>query len=107
MLEMIEITRHALCSVVCGRSGRPLLAICPIGHRRFIPFRLLKISAADQTPLYGRPFMCWACGSPEVTLYDIESQAELDALQSAMAEPPKPAKAPTILPPRDPAAGFV
>jgi hypothetical protein len=67
----------------------------------------VRTSESDQTPLYGRPFKCRACGSPEVTLYDIESQAELDALHSAMAEPPKPAKGPTTHPSRDPAAGFV
>jgi hypothetical protein len=107
MFDMIEIARNAPASVACGRSGRPLLAICPKGHRRFIPFRLLKTSAADRTPLYGRPFKCRVCGSPEVTLCDIESHAELDDLHNAMAEQPKPAKAPTTHPPCDPAAGFV
>jgi hypothetical protein len=70
-------------------------------------FRLLKTRPDDWTPVYGRPFKCKACGSQEVTLFTIESQAELDALHNAMAEPPKPAKAPTTHPPRDPAAGFV
>jgi ribosomal protein L34E len=105
--DMIEISRDAPGSVACGRSGLPLLAICPNRHRRTVPFRLVRTSESDQTPLYGRPFKCRACGSSEVTLYGIESQAELDALHSAMAEPRKPAKAPTTHPPRDPAAGFV
>jgi hypothetical protein len=48
--------------------------MCPNGHRRMIPFRLLKTGPADRTPLYGRPFKCRVCGSLEVTLYDIESQ---------------------------------
>jgi hypothetical protein len=71
---MIEIPRDATGSVACGRSGLPLLAMCPNGHRRMIPFRLLKTGPADRTPLYGRPFKCRVCGSLEVTLYDTESQ---------------------------------
>ena len=104
---MIEIPRSAPGSVACGRSGLPLLAICPNGHRRAVPFRRLRTSESDQTPLYGRPFKCRACGSPEVTLYDIESQAELNALRGAMAEPSKPEKAPTTHAPPDRDAGFV
>ena len=56
-----------------GRSGLPLLAICPIGHNRLVPFRLLKTSDTDRTPPYGRPFKCKTCGSREVTLFAIES----------------------------------
>jgi hypothetical protein len=92
---MIAIPRDAPGSVACGRSGLPLLAICPIGHNRLVPFRLLKTSETDRTPLYGRPFKCKACGSREVTLFAIESQAELDAIQQAMAGPKPPAETPT------------
>jgi hypothetical protein len=53
---MIAIPRDAPGSVACGRSGLPILAICPIGHNRLLPFRLLKTSETDRTPLYGRPF---------------------------------------------------
>jgi hypothetical protein len=46
----------------------------------------------DRTPLYGRPFKCKACGSREVTLFAIESQAELDAVQQGHgAEAARPA----------------
>jgi hypothetical protein len=41
---MIEIPRDAPGSIACGRSGLPLLAVCPAGHRRTVPFRLLKTS---------------------------------------------------------------
>ena len=51
---MIAIPRDAPGSVACGRSGLPLLAICSSGHRRTVPFRLLKTSEDDRTPLYGR-----------------------------------------------------
>jgi hypothetical protein len=92
---MICIPRDASGSIACGRSGLPLLAICSIGHNRLVPFRLLKASDTDRTPLYGRPFRCKACGSREVTLLAIESQAELDAIQRAMAGPRQPGTAPT------------
>jgi hypothetical protein len=92
---MIAIHRDAPGCVACGRSGLPLLAICPIGHNRLVPFRLLKTSETDGTPIYGRPFKCKACGSGEVTLFSIDSQAELDAVQRAMAGPKQPAQAPT------------
>jgi hypothetical protein len=49
--SMIEIARDAPASAACGRSGLPLLAICPNGHRRTVPFRLLKTSDGDRTPL--------------------------------------------------------
>ena len=70
---MTAIPRDAPGSVACGRSGLPLLAICPIGHNRLVPFRLLKTSETNRTPLYGRPFKCRACGSREVTLFNIKS----------------------------------
>ena len=104
---MIEIPRDAPGSIACGRSGLPLLAICSNGHRRTIPFRLLKTGNDDRTPLYGRPFKCKACGSREVTLFAIQSQAELDEVQGARAGPPQAARAPTTHPARDPHAGFV
>jgi hypothetical protein len=53
------------------------------------------MSDADRTPLYGRPFRCKACGNREVTLFAIESPAELDTIQQAMAGPRQPATAPT------------
>jgi hypothetical protein len=90
---MIEIPQDAPGSVACERSGLPLLATCPNGHRRMIPFRLLKTGPDDRTPIYGRPFKCKACGSREVTLFAVESQAELDAIQ--LARPKQPAQAPT------------
>jgi hypothetical protein len=92
---MIEIPRDAPGSVAFRRSGLPLLAICPNGHRRTVPFRLLKTGPGDRTPLYARPFKCRACGSREVTLFAVESHAELDAIQQAMAGPKQPAQAPT------------
>jgi hypothetical protein len=89
---MIEIPQDAPGSVACGL---PLLAICPAGHRRTIPFRLLKTGPDDRTPLYGRPFKCRACGSREVTLFDMGSQAELDAVQATLPKPDEPARAPS------------
>jgi hypothetical protein len=88
ILDMIAIPQDAPAAVACGRSGLPLLAVCPMGHRRTVPFRLLKTSESDRTPLYGRPFKCRACGSREVTvLYAIESQAELDGLRQDLSPP--------------------
>jgi hypothetical protein len=95
VLDRIEIPQDAPGSVACGRSGLPLLASCSNGHRRMIPFRLLKTGPDDRTPLYGQPFKCRTCGSREVTLFAIESQAELDAVQQAMAGSNQPAQAPT------------
>jgi hypothetical protein len=83
------------------------MAICPNGHRRTVPFRLLKTSESDRTPIYGRPFKCRVCSSAEVTLFAIESQAELEEVQRALGVPPRPARAPTTHAPRDPDAGFV
>jgi hypothetical protein len=104
---MIPIPRDASGSVACGRSGLPLLAICPNGHRRTVPFRLLRTSEADRTPLYGRPFKCRTCGSAEVTLFLIDDQGELDDIQCALAGPPQPAPAPTTHRVRDPNVDFV
>lgn len=75
---MIELPRDAPGSAACGRSGLPLLAVCPAGHRRTIPFRRLQTGPGDATPIYGRPFECRECGSAEVTLFALEMQAELD-----------------------------
>jgi hypothetical protein len=104
---MIEIPRDAPGSVACGRSGLPLLATCSNGHRRLVPFRLLKTGPGDRTPLYGRPFKCKACGSREVMLFAIESQAELYEVQGALAGPPQPARAPTTHPRPDPDRGLM
>ena len=104
---MKEIPRDAACSVACGRSGLPLLAVCPCGRRRTVPFRLLQTSDADRTPLYGRPFKCRTCGSREVTLFTVDSQAELDEVQGALAGPPQPARAPTTHPRPDPDRGLL
>lgn len=78
---MIELAPDAPGKVACGRSGLPLLAICPCGRKRTVPFRSLKTNDDDTTPLYGRPFKCKACGSHDVTLFAIETTAELLALQ--------------------------
>ena len=99
---MIEIARDAPGSVACGRSGLPLLAVCPCGHRRSVPFRLLKTSETDCTARYGRPFRCRGCGGGEVTLFDIESQAELDEVRRSLSGPRQPAKPHTTHPPPDP-----
>ena len=107
LLDMIAIPQDAPASVACGRSGLPLLAVCPMGHRRTAPFRLLKTSENDTTLLYGRPYRCRQCDSPEVTLFAVESQAELDDLRRAIAGPPKSTRAPTTHPARDPYADFV
>jgi hypothetical protein len=70
--------------------------------------QLLKTGPDDRTPLYGRPFKCKACGSREVVLYAIDDQAELDAIQRALAGPRHPAKAPTTPDPhQDPDAGLL
>jgi hypothetical protein len=45
--------------------------------------------------------------SRDVVLFAIESQAELDEIQCALAGPPQAARAPTTHPARDPHAGFV
>ena len=104
---MIEIPRDAPGSVACGRSRLPLLALCRAGHHRTVPFRRLKTSETDQTPIHGRPYRCGKCGSREVTLFAIDDQAELDAIQQAMAGPPQAAKAPTTHAQQDPNESFV
>jgi hypothetical protein len=104
---MIAIPRDALGAVACGRSGLPLLAVCSSGHRRTIPFRLLKTSDTDRTPLYGRPFKCKACGGREVMLFSIDSQAELDAVQRSLAGPKQPAQAPTTHARPEPDEGLI
>jgi hypothetical protein len=48
-----------------------------------------------------------ACGSREVTLFAVESQAELDAVQQAMAGPKRPAEAPTNYVRPDPDRGLI
>jgi len=101
---MLQLPRDAPGSDACGISGRPLLAICPNRHRRLIPFRLLKTHEDDRTPLYGRPFKCKECGSPEVTLFAIESQGELDEVQRGLLPSKGPAEAPTTHPATDPDA---
>ncbi|MPZ36366.1 MAG: hypothetical protein GEV13_36375 [Rhodospirillales bacterium] len=103
---MLQLPQDAPGSVATGRSGRPLLAICSSGHRRTVPFRLLMASEADRTPLYGRPFKCRACGSREVTLFDIESQAELDHVRTSLPSE-EVIRAPTTHRPPDPHADFV
>lgn len=99
---MIEIPKDAPGSAACGRSGLPLLAICNCGRRRTVPFRLLKTGDEDPTPLYGRPFKCKECGSREVTLFAIESQAELDAVRDSLARPNYLPSAPTNYARQDP-----
>ena len=101
---MLQLARDAPGSDACNRSGLPLLAICPNRHRRLIPFRLLKAHADDRTPLYGRPFKCKECGSPEVTLFAIESQVELREVQRGLSPSKGPAEAPTSHPRADPDA---
>ena len=98
---MIELPKDAPGSAASGRSGRPMLGLCQNGKRRLIPFRLLKTGDDDRTPLYGRPFKCRECA--EVTLFAIESQAELDKVRQTLP-PPSPPLAPTTHPPHDPDA---
>ena len=52
-------------------------------------------------------FECKACGSREVTLFAIESQAELDEIQQALAGPKQPAQAPTTHARPDPDRGLI
>jgi hypothetical protein len=104
---MLELPRDAPGSVACSRSGLPLLATCPNGHRRTVPFRRLRTSESDRTPVYSRPFKCKACGSREVTLFAVESQAELDEMQRSLAGPRQPAQAPTTHARPDPDKGLI
>ncbi|MDB5575313.1 MAG: hypothetical protein JWR80_489 [Bradyrhizobium sp.] len=84
---MIELSKDAPGEAACGYSGRPLVALCPCGRRRFIVFRRLKTDFGDRTPLYSRPFKCPGCGSIEVALFALESQAEMDTLRPEMLPP--------------------
>ncbi|GEP59488.1 hypothetical protein [Reyranella soli] len=59
-----------------------------------MPFRLLKTSDDDQTPLYDRPFKCEACGSRDVTLFALDDEVELDQLRPELL-PPTPTVAPS------------
>jgi hypothetical protein len=102
--SLLQFPRDAPGSDACNRSGRPLLAICPNQHRRLIPFRLLKTSNDDRTPFYVRPFKCKECGSPEVTLFAIESQGELTAIQRGLSPSKGPAEVPTTHPRANPDA---
>jgi hypothetical protein len=82
---MFELPRDAPGSAAEGRNGLPLQAICPNEHTRLIPFHFLQTAASDTTPLYGRPFKCPACGSPEVRLFVIESRAELASVHESLS----------------------
>lgn len=104
---MIPISRESAGSIACGRSGLPLLAICPAGHRRTVPFRLLKTSDDDRTSLYGRPFKCRTCGSRKVTLFAIQSQTELNEVRSELAGQKQRVEAPTTHRAHDPHEGFL
>lgn len=79
---MIQLPSDAPGSAAWGRAGLPLMAVCPTGHRRCVPQRFLKTDNDDATPLYSRPFKCFVCGSREVILFAIETQAELDEVRS-------------------------
>ena len=92
---MRQLPLDAPGSAACGRSGLPLLARCGNDHRRTVPFRLLKTNDDDRTPLYRRPFLFRECGSRDVTLFAIESQAELDALRRTLLQSDQPSQAPT------------
>ena len=104
---MIAIPRDAPGSVACGRSGLPLLAICPIGHNRLIPYRLLKTSETDRTPLYGRPFKCKACGSREVIAVRDREPGRARRRPAGLAGPKQPAQAPTTHARPDPDTGLL
>ena len=67
----------------CWRSARA-------GTAERFPFRLLKTSDDDRTPIYGRPFKCKACRSRDVTLFAIDDHDELEAIQRANAGPRQP-----------------
>lgn len=86
---MIKLPRTATGHDACGRSGLPLIALCPCGCRRSIPFRRLKTDFGDTTPLYGRPFQRFVCGSRDVTLFALETKQDLDAVRSSLRYPPE------------------
>lgn len=81
---MIQLPLDAPGSAACGRSGLPLVAICPAGHRRTVPFRRLRTGPGDETPLYSRSFCCKTCGSPNVTLFALETPEELDGFRATL-----------------------
>lgn len=87
---MIELPKDAPGEAACGYSGRPLVAHCACGRRRLVPFRKLGTAHGDRTPLHGRPFRCRACGASDVTLFALESQAELDAVRPELLPPEVP-----------------
>jgi hypothetical protein len=62
---------------------------------------LTNLGGAD-----GRQQVRWG-GSRDVTLFAIETQAELEAIRQAMARPREPAQAPTTHARPDPDRGFV
>lgn len=81
---MIQLPLDAPGSAACDRSGLPLVAVCPAGHRRTVPFRRLRTGPGDETPLYSRSFSCKACGSPSVTLFALETFEELDDFRATL-----------------------
>jgi hypothetical protein len=87
---MIEKARDEPGPVVCGRSGLHCSPSAQPDTGAPCPFRLLKTSADDRSPLNGRPFKCRECGSPAATLFAIESQAELEGVQAALVGPSRP-----------------
>jgi hypothetical protein len=50
-----------------------------------VPFRLLKASEDNRTPLYGRPFKCSASDCAEVALFAAERKVELEKIQRPLA----------------------
>lgn len=87
---MLELPKNAPGEAACGYSGRPLVAVCPCGGRRSIPFRKLKTDFGDKTPIYGRPFQCKECKSSEVTLFVFDDPAEFYRLWDDLRDPPEP-----------------
>ena len=71
-----------------------------------VPLDKISARGSDMTPLHTLPLKCAACGGREVTLFAIDSQAELVAIQQAMAGPREPAQAPTTHARSDPDAGL-
>jgi hypothetical protein len=64
----------------------------------------LGLQDGEATPLYGWPFKCRTCASRDVTLFDIESQAELDQVRPTVQRVKVPSWAVTNYAPRDPDA---
>lgn len=89
---MIELPRDAAGQAACGYSGRPLLAVCPCGRRRTVPFRLLKTDFGDATPIYGRRYRCKACQGSEVTLYAFDDWNEFARIRDELRPSPEPMK---------------